>query len=394
MIDIVDKSKCCGCNACVQCCPKQCITMSEDEEGFLYPSVNKNFCIECGKCEKICPILNQAFSKDPYLVFAAKNENEKQRLKSSSGGIFIILAEHIIKQGGVVFGARFDSDHVVVHTYAETLEELGPLMRSKYVQSQIRNTYNQAKQFLVQGRKVLFVGTPCQIAGLKNFLRKDYDNLLAVDFICHGVPSPGIWREYLKEVKSSFTKKSPSIPISDINFREKQLGGYSWKKYGFVISSMLFPNDDKEGILLSVPSMESIYMRGFLFNLYLRPSCHACPVKAGRSSSDLTIGDFWGIDKIKSEIDDDKGIGALLVYTKKGENFLEEVKIQLFPMRYSDVTRFNSSVYLSVPVPQKRKVFWMQYEKTQNVHKSVLRTLNVTLKEKIKTKINILLKKR
>lgn len=202
MIHIIDKSKCCGCNACVQRCPKQCIAMQVDEEGFLYPVVDQSVCIDCGLCEKVCPVINLNEPRQPLQVLAAKNRNEEQRLRSSSGGIFILLAEHIIKQGGVVFGARFDKNWEVEHAYAETLEELEPLMRSKYVQSRIGNTYKEAEQFLKQGRQVLFVGTPCLIAGLKKFLRKEYENLLAVDFICHGVPSPGVWRRYLEEIKS------------------------------------------------------------------------------------------------------------------------------------------------------------------------------------------------
>lgn len=219
--------------------------MQEDEEGFLYPAIDQSICIDCGLCEQVCPIINPNEPEQPLQVFAAKNRNESQRLRSSSGGIFILLAEYIIKQGGVVFGARFDENWEVEHAYAETLEDLEPLMRSKYVQSRIGNTYKVAEQFLKQGRQVMFVGTSCQIAGLKKFLRKEYENLLAVDFICHGVPSPGVWRRYLEEIKShrsvavgGDTTLSSSLKfmpvISDINFREKQLGGYSWKKYGFV----------------------------------------------------------------------------------------------------------------------------------------------------------------
>lgn len=246
MIKITEKSECCGCNACVQRCPKQCISMKEDGQGFLYPFVDTASCIDCGLCEKVCPILNPFDTKEPLQVLAAKNKNEDQRLKSSSGGTFILLAEHIIKQGGVVFGARFDTNWEVEHCYAETIEELEPLMRSKYVQSKIGNTYKEAEQFLKDGRLVMFVGTSCQIAGLKRFLRKEYDNLLAVDFICHGVPSPGIWRKYLEEIKSSRSEAAgkntvlslslKSVPvITGINFREKQQGGYGWKKFGFVV---------------------------------------------------------------------------------------------------------------------------------------------------------------
>lgn len=412
MIHIIDKSKCCGCNACVQRCPKQCITMQEDEEGFLYPMVNQSVCIDCGLCEKICPILNPNESRQPLRVFAAKNRNEDQRLRSSSGGIFILLAEHIIKQGGVVFGARFDKNWEVEHAYAETLEELEPLMRSKYVQSRIGNTYKEAEQFLKQGRQVMFVGTPCQIAGLKKFLRKEYENLLAVDFICHGVPSPGVWRRYLKEIKSersegagknsvlSSSLKSKSV-ITGINFREKQLGGYGWKKYGFVVYAMLPDKGDKNTVLLSTTFGSNTYMKGFLSNLYLRPSCYKCPAKAGRSTSDLTIGDFWGIAKFKPEFDDDKGVGAILVYTLKGELILNSMDIEVLQMNYSEVTDCNPVIYSSVVIPLKRKLFWKFFFEMHNIESSILYALRLRkggkiiglikmIVSKILNKINIL----
>ena len=203
MIEIKEKSSCCGCEACVQCCPKQCLTMHEDCEGFLYPQVDESSCIDCGLCEKVCPVIHQNASQEPLSSYIAINPNEEIRLKSSSGGIFTLLAEKIIAEGGVVFGARFDENWDVVHAWTDTIEGLAPLCGSKYVQSRIGNTYNEAKDFLKQGRKVLFSGTPCQIAGLKKFLRKEYANLLTVDFICHGVPSPGVWRRYLSELRES-----------------------------------------------------------------------------------------------------------------------------------------------------------------------------------------------
>lgn len=371
MLQITDKSKCCGCNACVQRCPKQCIVMHEDEEGFLYPQVDVTLCIDCGLCEKVCPMLAQNDVKKALQIFAAKNKNEHQRLRSSSGGIFILLAEQTIKMGGVVFGARFDKNWEVEHCYVETIEELEPLMRSKYVQSRIGNTYKEAEQFLKEGRRVLFVGTSCQISGLHRFLRKDYNNLLSVDFICHGVPSPGIWRKYLQEIKNNalqseaagkntvlpFSLKSMPV-ITGINFREKGLGGYGWKKYGFVVHGKSPLKGDQNSVLLSVDFGKDIYMKGFLRNLYLRPSCYNCLVKSGKSQSDLTIGDFWGISKLKPEIDDDKGIGAILVYTHKGIEALGFISCDKIAMTYNDVIMENPAIYSSVMLTNNRKRFW------------------------------------
>lgn len=197
MIDI--GKKCCGCNSCAQSCPKQCISMSEDNEGFLYPSVDTNLCVECHLCEKVCPVLNISSGQYPISCYAAKSPDEQIRKESSSGGIFSLLAQKIIENDGVVFGAAFNKKWEVVHCYTETLEGLNSLRGSKYVQSKIGNAYEQVKTFLKNGRLVLFSGTPCQIAGLKTFLRKDYENLITLDFVCHGVPSPGVLRWYLQE---------------------------------------------------------------------------------------------------------------------------------------------------------------------------------------------------
>lgn len=400
MIHITDKSKCCGCNACVQRCPKQCITMHEDREGFLYPKVDQSFCIDCGLCDKVCPVQNQNSPKQPLQVFAAKNRNEEQRLRSSSGGIFIHLAEYVINQGGVVFGAHFDKNWDVEHAYAETFEELEPLMRSKYVQSRIGNTYKEAEQFLKQGKLVLFVGTSCQIAGLKKFLRKEYDNLLAVDFICHGVPSPGVWRNYLDCLKSERSEDAGkntvlsstlSVPvITGINFREKQLGGYGWKKFGFVVHSESFSRGDKNSVLTSTIFYDNIYMRGFLSNLYLRPSCYQCPAKSGKSQSDLTIGDFWGINKFRPEIDDDKGVGAILVYTYKGQEVLNKIGVELTKMEYNEVISSNPSICNSVTLSQNRRRFWKKYAKSYSIEKCVNYALKITLKERIRVKVGML----
>ena len=197
MIAIKEKHNCCGCSACVQVCPKQCIRMYADNEGFLYPQVNSTICIDCGLCEKVCPVINQNKPNVPLSVYAAKNINEEVRIKSSSGGIFTLLAEQIISEGGVVFGARFNENWEVVHDYTETIDGLESFRGSKYVQSSISDNFKVAKQFLKEGRKVLFSGTPCQIAGLKKFLQKEYENLLTMEVVCHGVPSPMVWRDYI-----------------------------------------------------------------------------------------------------------------------------------------------------------------------------------------------------
>lgn len=406
MINIEDKTNCCGCSACVQRCPKQCISMKEDEQGFLYPIIDTTTCINCGLCEKVCPMLSPLTSKEPLRVLAAKNKNEEQRLRSSSGGIFILLAEHFIKQGGVVFGAKFNTKWEVEHCYAETFEELEPLMRSKYVQSKIGSTYKKAEQFLKQGRQVMFVGSSCQIAGLKKFLRKEYNNLLTIDFICHGVPSPKIWSKYLEEIKFSRNEaaRKNSVPpfslkfvpvITDINFREKQNGGFGWKKFGFVTKIKSPLKGDKNTFLLSSIFSDNVFMRGFLANLYLRPSCYNCKAKHGASNSDLTIADFWGIQHYHPEFDDDKGVSVVFEHTVTGKEIINELSsyIEKIESNMVEATASNSSYLRAVPIPPQYTRFWYTYSKTKSVHISVEKSLKRTIMERIKGKIRYYRKK-
>lgn len=380
MITIQDKKDCCGCNACVQRCPKRCISMHEDSEGFLYPKVDESLCIDCGLCEKVCPVLNQRNVREPLEVFAAKNPNNEIRCKSSSGGIFTMLAERTIDNGGVVFGVGFDKNWEVEHQYTETKEGLAAFRGSKYVQSRIGETFKQAEAFLKLGREVLFSGTPCQIAGFKLFLCKEYDNLLTVDFICHGVPSPGIWHTYLNEtimrlpgaagknsVLSSLNSRSV---IRGISFRDKRLG---WKKFGFEIryaaskvakKSVLKSANNLEETQLYEPMNKNPFLRGFLADLYLRPSCHTCPAKKLKSESDITIADYWRIHESMSQLDDDKGISAILVNTAKGKYVFNQINADKYPANYEDICFKNSAICKSPLIPLKRKDFFVSTTET------------------------------
>lgn len=372
MIQIIDKSQCCGCNACVQICPKQCIRMQEDCEGFLYPLVNDDMCVDCKLCEKVCPIINQNEPRRPLKVYAAMHPDEDIRLNSSSGGIFTLLAEQIIDEGGVVFGARFDEYWEVKHDYTETKEGLAVFRGSKYVQSRIGNTYQQAENFLKQGRKVMFTGTPCQIAGLKRFLRKEYENLLAVDFVCHGVPSPKVWRMYLDETLArqgigKNTVLSHAILrqkfIRSIDFRSKLTG---WKKYSFALTLTEASADGEENsVLLSSVFTENPFMRAFLADYILRPSCYACPSKSGKSNSDITIGDLWGVDRFNPSIDDDKGLSLVMLHNDKASAIL--AKCNLEDVDYLSAFNSNPSIERSVSIPVNRTYFWHLLHKGKSV---------------------------
>ena len=324
MIEVKNKKMCCGCKACAQICPRHCITFKEDNEGFAYPFINKNKCINCHLCEKICPFQYDKKETTPVRVYAAYNKNPEERRKSSSGGMFILMAQNVIDSGGVVFGAVFDETWMVKHIYAETIEDVYPMLQSKYVQSDVGNSYSQVRDFLKHGRIVLFCGTPCQVSGLKHFLRKDYPNLITVDFLCHGVPSPGVWRKYLKAeifplAQSARTGKNSVLNLSinavsvitDIEFRDKSYRG--WKKYSFVVRQKSTSKVDKNTVLLSDSHYTNPFMKGFLSDVFLRPSCYDCKCKNGKSGSDVTLGDFWCADKVDEKIDDDKGLSLILI---------------------------------------------------------------------------------
>lgn len=349
MITISDKLNCCGCSACAQRCPKQCIKMAEDEEGFLYPKIDISKCIDCHLCEKVCPVINQDEPRTPLNVYAAKNQNDQIRLDSSSGGIFTILAEQMINAGGVVFGACWDEEWNVKHDYAECLDNLSKFRSSKYLQSIIGDNYLKAEQFLKSGRMVLFTGTPCQIAGLKHFLRKDYDNLLAVEVVCHSVPSSGIWQRYLEERLQ--TLRWSKSDIKHISFRNKKTG---WKGYSFVI-------ENKNGNVFSELGSKNAFMRGFLADLYTRPSCQACPAKQLKSGSDITLGDFWGIDSLMPEIDDDKGVSAIIINTEKGIKALHSVN-DLIPSSWGDICVNNPALVKSAKASENKEHFFLKDE--------------------------------
>lgn len=387
MIIIKETDKCCGCSACAQVCPKQCIKMEADKEGFLYPVIDKSVCADCGKCEKACPNnskIGESTDGAPNKIttMAAINPDQSTRMKSSSGGIFSLLAEKGINEGGAVFGAVFDEDWSVRHTMAETMEQVVLMRGSKYVQSTIGNTFSQVREELDKGRQVLFSGTPCQVKGLHSFLGRVYPNLLSVDFICHGVPSPMVWQKYLEDVvgylKHSTSKNvAQSIgkhSIRNISFRDKQFG---WKDYGFCLDFVAqkktavsvgwsglsssvgtAPYPDNESMFsLRCTYDEDPFMQAFLGDVCLRPACYSCNAKAGRSGSDITLGDFWGIGKIDRDLDDDKGISLVMTNTEKGALVLKQTGARLQSVPSAAALAYNPSFANSTILPPYRDLF-------------------------------------
>lgn len=303
--------KCSGCTACSQVCPRQCIAMKPDDEGFLYPVVDQRTCSECGRCRDICPVLNHEDGWAPKKVLAEKNKNESIRSSSSSGGVFYELARAFICEGGVVYGCALDKDMTARHICATTVDELEKFKSSKYVQSNMGDVMSEIKTRLCKGESVLFSGTPCQAAGLRNYLGRNYERLFVVDILCHGVPSPRLFSDYLSCLSEQYGNGSP---IS-VNFRNKQRG---WKR---LYMEVKFDNGKRHYIYSGYDRYESM----FLNNLSLRPSCYECKFTKTERYGDITLGDFWGIGKKYPKWDDDKGISVVMLDTEKGVAAYEQI---------------------------------------------------------------------
>lgn len=354
MIQVQNKKLCCGCSSCASVCPKHCIEMQSDAEGFLYPVVNAASCVNCGLCESVCPFLKVLNARAPRLVYAAKNLNEEERAYSSSGGLFSMIAKKVINDGGVVFGASFDDVWNVNHSYIEKITDIPKLQGSKYVQSRIGDSYKEVKEFLNQGKTVLFSGTACQIAGLKSFLHRDTENLITVDVLCHGVPSPKIWKEYVSLIQSK-------AKIDTIYFRDKYVG---WIDYCFTVKYV-------NGYVKRESHNDNLYMKGYLRSLYLRPSCHNCLVKGGRCGSDLTLGDFWGVEEILPELFDNKGTSVVLVNSLRGEELLKSIKPAMQEAQYDNVLKRNGCIEKSTPENKWRQEFWSLFLRENDLRYSV-----------------------
>lgn len=320
MIRIEHKKDCCGCTACASICAHHCITMHEDAEGFKYPQVDTTACVDCGLCEKVCPILHPESDNNILQVIAAKNKDEVVRKESSSGGVFSILAEAFIDDGGVVVGCAMNKELQAVHIICETKEELIRLRSSKYVQSDIEGIFPQVCQLLRDGRKVLFSGTPCQVAGLRNFLIKRYDNLFCVDLLCHGVPSPKLFREYKNTIEQRYNSKAIFV-----NHRCKEK---SWKR---LYIDFKFEN----GKEYFKSATFDPYMQLFLGNQSQRSSCFHCPFTSPHRQGDISLGDFWGMGRTLPKFDDDKGISMILINTDKG--------LELYRHIEDDMISFNTN---------------------------------------------------
>ena len=346
MIEEVGK-KCCGCSACVNICPQNSIVMQENSEGFLYPVVRKDSCINCELCENVCPILHpQRIEKPSYHeAWGGTCKNEDILYNSSSGGLFTLLAQEILAQGGCVFGAAFSNDfEKVTHIMVTKPEDLGRLRGSKYLQSEMNTCYRQVKQELLSGRKVLFSGTPCQIAGLKGYLGKAYDGLICVDVICHGTPSSKVWKTYLNHLERQL-----GGGVSSVSFRNKKQG---WHKFGLYLK-----NADK---VYYRDLYKDPYLRMFLNNTCLREACYQCVMKKQGSVSDITLGDFWGVENVAPKLYNNRGVSLVLLHSEKGREVLYKVRPMLTggQIDYDAAIKRNSAYRHSVRRPKGRDTFF------------------------------------
>ena len=373
MIEIKNKVDCCGCHACMNICPKKAIIMKEDDKGFKYPVIDKKKCINCGLCNKVCPILNDNPCEKQIEVWAMYNKNITERLESSSGGIFILLAKEILKKDGVVFGAMFDEKFNVYHSYILGEDELYKLQGSKYVQSNIEDSYKKAKEFLDAGKYVLFTGTSCQIEGLNHYLNKEYSRLYTQDIICHGVPSPKVWKKYLE-----YLKQQKEEEISSISFRNKDNG---WKAFQMKV---LFGKNT-----YCMNHSDDLFMKSFLWNVCLRDSCYNCKFKKKYRNSDITLGDFWGINFALPELNDDKGISMVILNSVKGKEMFDNIKANCVYEKTKEeyIFKYNSAYLKSVEKSINREEFFgdldnIEFDKLVNKY-----IPKITFTKKIKRKI-------
>lgn len=348
MIDHLDRCQCTGCFSCVQKCPKHCISVIRDSEGFLVPQIDMEQCIHCQLCEQACPQLTPQPLHEPVKVYAAQIKDDTLLLKSTSGGVFALAARTVLGNGGVVFGVAMNDRGVVETISIEQEDDLHRLQGSKYVQANVGRTYVQAKQFLENGRDVLFSGTPCQIAGLYGYLGKSYENLCTIDIICHGVPSQELYGQYWEYLEHKRKQR-----LMQWSFRDKS-SSEGWGK----IDKLYF---EKKAVFRR-ERLDS-YTRAFLDGINFRESCYRCLYARGERVGDLTIGDYWGIENVHPDFFSLKGVSCVMVQTSKGRELVNQMEehINLLPSRLEWVKRYNGNLSEPTKRSAERDAFYVNF---------------------------------
>ena len=365
---------CVGCGACANVCPQNCLNMIADKNGFLHPEIDKNACVNCQACEKVCPIINQKpKASNSIQTYAVYSKNDNVRSSSSSGGVFHTIATRIIENGGIVYGAAFDQDLYLSHKGIESIEDLYILQGSKYLQSDTKLCFKEIKTHLDTQRPVLFCGTPCQVEGLLCYLKKPYENLFTLDFICHGVPSPKAWQEYIKSQEKTFSSK-----VCSASFRDKSKG------WSYFSSKLNFANKKEYTNI----HYNDAFMKAFLQNVSLRETCYNCKFKTVNRNSDITMGDLWGIKNILPDITDDKGVSVVFFQSEKGARLFEQVNKDLWiqEISFDSAIASNSAMTKSVYEHNFREYFFKNLGK-QDFERLVKSCLEPSYYTRLKRKL-------
>ena len=342
-VTLISKKDCTGCHACYNKCPVQAIEMLPDREGFLYPSVIEGRCVQCRSCLDCCPVWNKPNTYEERGAYAAYAKEVEEHMTSSSGGVFAVLARYFLRNGGYVCGAAFDEGLDLKHILTNKEEDLTKVKGTKYVQSELGNVYSRVKELLEAGTMVLFSGTPCQVGGLRSYLNKEYDELLTVDLICHGVPSPRVFKRYLSEIGGKFS-------VKEMSFRDKTNG----------ISDVYLTYRLSNGETIREKYSDSEYIKGFIQNLTIRPSCFRCRFKGLERCSDITIGDYWGLNDYHPEMITKLGTSAVLVHSKHGQKYFDLIKdnLEYAESKPESIAFWNSCLEKSVEYNPSREEFF------------------------------------
>ena len=343
--------QCYGCRACEQICPKRAISMIANYEGFLYPVVDATKCVDCSLCYKICPYDTNVQMRVPLKSYALQYKDEERLMSSSSGAAFPAIADYVLSQGGYVSGCIFNANMLAVHVVTNDIATVEKMSGSKYVQSDVQGVYPEIKTLLDRDKLVLFSGTPCQVAGLIKYLKKPYDNLLTIDLICHGVPSPFLLECYIKTYKER---------VLQLKFRDKELNG--WCSQG---SIEIISDANKTKIRKTSPYSDSYYYYYYLQNSVSRMSCYKCRFSAKTRVADITIGDYWNVRDVLPGVNVDKGMSVVLVNTAKGEDILNTISpnIKLYETEIDDAVKSNGNLQKPCKMPEQRLYIYDKIKK-------------------------------
>lgn len=381
MIKIKSKKDCCGCSACFNICPKKAISMISDDEGFLYPSIDIKECVECGACERVCPIINKKVHKDEQTEgYIIRNKNEKIVFESTSGGAFTVFAEYVLNKGGVVYGAGYDDSMTVVCKKATNIDQLKEMRGSKFVQATLGTTFQKIKKDLLEQKLVLYSGTPCQISGLLSYLGKKPNNLICIDFVCRGVPSPGLWTNYVTYMENKFNSK-----IIGVRFKHKT--------YGYHTTTMKI--DFANGKNYYGSGRVDPYMKAFVSELSSRPSCANCSFKGIERVSDISLFDCYEYSKVTGKYDDDKGYSSLFIHTEKGKKVFDEIKDKIW-FEEEDINKLvlcNGIMVCNSAKPHKKRAEFYEKAAMYPIDQAMDMVLPITAKDRMIEKTKSILHK-